>query len=197
MNVDDFKTLMKTDTDSRSICQTVLFSSDMWLVDHKNMGNSAKVYDQMKLFFARKLAMSNSNVAIVGSAKTGFSMNPKKLFRPFNDEDSDIDVILVWPAKYSEFWSELLHLFYGKSTYIDSNVHQDVFRKFVTLRRRDTWPSKIFQDWHQKMDGLKRDFFTEFSVGNPIKYRVYESWDAVEAYHENGISKLRSMSTGA
>jgi hypothetical protein len=166
--------------------------SDMWLVSHKKMGNSAQVYDRMTQFFASKLKMAKRNVAFVGSAKTGFSLHPDKNFRAFDDERSDIDVILVWPAKFGEFWTELLRMFYADRAQMAGDHRREIFRKFVTLRRDDQLPSAIFKDWHQSMDVLKRDFFTEFTVSNPIKYRIYESWDAAEAYHESGIEHLRA-----
>jgi hypothetical protein len=197
MDVEAFKALLKSEMPNRQICQEVLFSSDMWLVMHKEMGESAYVYDRMTSFFSKKLEMAKRNVAIVGSAKIGFSLHPEKGFRAFNDDTSDIDVVLVWPDKFAEFWREMLKMFYSKTAHIPAATRKEVFRKFVTLRREDQWPAAAFQDWHRAMDELKRDFFTEFSVGNAIKYRVYESWDAAEAYHANGIGILRAARTGS
>jgi hypothetical protein len=197
MNVDEFKNFIQDNDDDRKICQQVLFSSDMWLVTHKGLGSSAPVYDHMKRFFGSKLSMSNNNVAIVGSAKIGFSLNPTKSFRPFDDEVSDIDVVLVSPKRFSELWAEILALYYNDGgNIIGARTRNDVFRKFVTLKRNENWPSKIFQEWHQTMDRLKRDFFTEFNVGNSIKYRIYESWEAAGSYHESGIRILRNQITG-
>src|SRR4051812_31800572 len=132
MTVDDFKGLLKGKTSSRDICQRVLMGSDMWLVSHKKMGNSAQAYDQMTQFFASKLKMAKQNVAFVGSAKTGFSLHPEKNFRPFDDDKSDIDVILVWPAKFAEFWTELLRIFYANRDQFSTEYRREIFRKFVT-----------------------------------------------------------------
>src|SRR5262249_30697036 len=125
MTVDEFKALLKTQVPSRDICQRVLMSSDMWLVTHKKMGDSAQVHDQMTRFFASKLKMAKQNVAFVGSAKTGFSLHPDKNFRNFDDERSDIDVILVWPSKFSEFWAELLRMFYADRNQVEANYRKE------------------------------------------------------------------------
>lgn len=196
MTVDDFKTLLAGDMSSHNICQQVLMGSDMWLVTHKGMGDSTKAHDDMTQFFATKLRMAKKNIQFVGSAKTGFSLNPSKEFRAFDDEASDIDVILVSPVKFHEFWEELLRMFYQNRDQIPVNYRREIFRKFVTLERGDQLPSQLFRDWHQHMDALKRDFFTSFTISNPIKYRVYESWEAAESYHESGIDALRTKIAG-
>ena len=196
MTVEEFKALVRK-KDNAEICHEVLFSSDIWLAAHKSLGPSSAVYDSMKRFFGSKLKIQPSNVAIVGSAKTGFSLNPSKKFKAFHDEDSDIDVILVSPQKFAEFWTDMLSAFYNRSSSVTATTHKDVFRKFVTLRRSDSWPSDSLQTWHRTMDAVKQGFFTEFSVSNPIKYRIYESWDAAQSYHESGVAALRKQIGGA
>jgi hypothetical protein len=191
MEIEEFKELIKTNTDDLHVCQSVLMSSEVWLLTHKGHANSAKVYDEIKVFFSGKLKIPATDVAIVGSAKLGFSLSPFKDYKVFDEEDSDVDVILVSPRKFNEFWDELLALYYGRGSFVGEDHFLDVFRKFVTLERNVDFPSARLRDWHQTMDGLKRDFFARFSIGNKIKYRVYESWDAANSYHASGIAKLR------
>jgi hypothetical protein len=196
MEVSEFKKLLKEESDGRKVSRTALFSSDVWLVRHKNLGEAAPVYDKIKDFFASHLEVQSANVAIVGSAKIGFSLNPKKAFEPFDDEDSDIDVILVSKPKFEEFWAELVRAYYS-ATPINKLHYKDIFRKFLAIERDLDIPSDRITRWHQTMDSVKRDFFTEFSISNPIRYRVYESWDAVMDYHASGMNRLRSTLFGA
>lgn len=45
-------------------------------------------------------------VVIVGSANWGYSLNPGKAFKPF-DDDSDVDVAIVSSQHFEETWKEI------------------------------------------------------------------------------------------
>jgi hypothetical protein len=60
-----------------------------------------------------RLPITAENIAIVGSAKLGFSLNPDGYFNPFSDE-SDIDVVVVNETLFDEIWSILLKWHYPR-----------------------------------------------------------------------------------
>lgn len=68
----------------------------------------AKDYDEFKLYMSKKLEIHVNNIAIVGSAKMGFSLSPDKNYRTFNDE-SDIDLVLVSDRIYKSSRWHLLN----------------------------------------------------------------------------------------
>lgn len=49
----------------------------------------------------------------------------------------------------------------------------------------------FFREWSGKVDPCRRDLQTLFSINHEINYRIYESWEAVEQYHCNGLNKLK------
>jgi hypothetical protein len=195
MNQVDFKAYIKAN-DNADICRNYLFSSDFWLLKEKGFQNPNATYDEIKLFFADRFSLSNNNIGVVGSAKTGFSLNPDKNFRAFDKEESDIDVVLVSDKHFSLLWQELLNLYYSPGSYVSSSEQTAVFRRFIWLKRDNSYPSALMRDWNQKMDALKSDFFTKFQIANKLTYRIYQTWEAVEQYHVAGIAKLRKNLDG-
>jgi hypothetical protein len=55
-----------------------------------------------------------SRVEVVGSGNWGFSLNPRKGFKPF-DNNSDIDVAIVSSLQFEEIWKE--YRAYQRSTF--------------------------------------------------------------------------------
>jgi len=155
----DFKKLLSTSDDAQRICREHLFSSVVWLLEQKTPGKSPQVYDQIKLFFADRLQISNSDVSIVGSAKLGFSLSPGENFRDFDTEKSDIDVVLVSSKLFHVFWDELLRMFYSSETYVYETHFRSVFQKYVTLHDTFMPPSTPIREWQQKVGNLKKRFF--------------------------------------
>jgi hypothetical protein len=196
MQLDDFKRLLNGDQSDVDVCRKYLFSSDVWLFREKKFENPANKYDELKLFFADRLSLSNSNVGVVGSAKTGFSLHPTKNFRSFDNEHSDIDIVLISDRYFLQFWGELLQFYYSAGTYVSSYEIDSVFRKFISLKRDNSYPSEAMRSWNQKMDAMKSDFFTDFQIANKLTYRIYQSWEAVEQYHVSSIAKLRTNLRG-
>lgn len=67
---------------------------DVWYFNDKCGKNWFGIYDQFKQLILNKLEAHYNDIAIDGSAKLGFSLNPTKNFRLFNKE-SDIDIIVI------------------------------------------------------------------------------------------------------
>lgn len=62
-------------------------------------------YFGLKDAVAKEYGLHHSQVVVVGSAKLGFSIAPKKRYRPFT-ETSDIDVAFASPQLYDNFWRD-------------------------------------------------------------------------------------------
>jgi hypothetical protein len=91
---------------------------------------SSDVYFELKREIAEQFKLHPAEVLVVGSAKLGFSIVPKKRYRFFNDE-SDIDVALVAPQLFEQVWAEVYDYWYG-GAYWDQH---------------DTFCSYLFQGW--------------------------------------------------
>ena len=94
---------------------------------------SSDVYFELKREIAEQFELHPAEVLVVGSAKLGFSIVPKKRYRFFNDE-SDIDVALVAPQLFEQVWAEVYAYWYG-GAYCDIGYAGAVHRCCLCIRQ--------------------------------------------------------------
>lgn len=149
-------------------------------------------YYSLKREIATEFNVSTSNVIMVGSAKLGYSIAPKKMWRPIHD-DSDIDMVIISDQLFDLFWRELLN-FNINLTY-RSEKDQEMYNEFLEYffkgwLRPDKFPFKYpsKQKWF--------DFFASISYKEYDKRKVtgaiYRNEHFFKLYHEINIMKLRS-----
>ena len=119
---------------------------------------------------ADHLEVHPSNIIIVGSAKLGFSVAPKKRYQHFHD-NSDIDVVVVSEPLFDQIWWE---------------VHQ------ATVRRID-WPQRTIFAKYLMRGWIRPDMFPNVSsprvsawwtffndlsrqVGLKVRGAVFRNW---------------------
>lgn len=191
--IDQFKEALRRHGSQHAYSEFVL-GSDVWFFrNNAKAGQQYERYDRFKRLFSKSLGMPQNNIAIVGSAKLGFSLAPSKAFKPF-DESSDVDIAIVSDALFRQSWDAFLEL---QSKYHLNNyqsIASNIFRRFVSLKKIDIRNS-FFEEWARKVEPCKKDLQTIFHMPNEINYRIYQSWDAVERYHCNGLNSiLRNLS---
>lgn len=187
--LEEFKRNLTVDNES-TLYNKYLLGNEVWLFE-KEMKKSHKFYDELKGFMAQSLNVPMPDIAVVGSSKLGFSLNPKKLFAP-NTEASDIDLIVVSPALFQNSWDAFLEL--SKRGHISNypRLTSTVFQRFISLKGANT-DHDFFKEWTVKMDACKKDLQTRFQIYREINYRIYNSWGSVEAYHTQGLRKIRRI----
>ncbi|MCG9130032.1 hypothetical protein JT359_20790 [Candidatus Poribacteria bacterium] len=72
---------------------------------------SQEVYFDLRSDVADHFGLHPNEVLVVGSAKLGFSVSPKKRYFPFGDK-SDIDVALVSTVLFDKIWEDVFHYRY-------------------------------------------------------------------------------------
>ncbi|CAD5578883.1 hypothetical protein IOR21_000867 [Escherichia coli] len=176
------------------IYRKYLLGHDVWYFRNK-LGklNYAEVYDDLKILMSERLGVHINNVAIVGSAKLGFSITPTedKAFREFN-EDSDIDIVVVSPELFRKSWDAYLDVAKRQRIPYYYKITSNIFRKFVSLKNID-YNNEFFRDWKNKIEPCQKDLQVIYEVPNEINYRIYESWEDVERYHVQGLEKLKNL----
>ena len=89
----------------------LLTLSNAELVNKYYLSGSAFALDNGRHYRLRQtvtdfLQVDYSQVFMVGSAKLGFSIKPKRRFQPFYDR-SDIDIVVVCRELFEEIWREV------------------------------------------------------------------------------------------
>src|SRR6266568_8267073 len=86
--IDKFKSDLRMDI-SRIIRKHIIFG-DCWVFDNEK-------YFDLRAHVADNFNIHPSEVLVVGSARMGFSVAPRKRYQPFHDS-SDIDIAIVSPS---------------------------------------------------------------------------------------------------
>jgi hypothetical protein len=176
------------------IYRKYLLGHDVWYFrDKLKKKNHAEFYDDLKIFMSEKLEIHINNIAIVGSAKLGFSLTPteEKAFKNFHDK-SDMDIVVVSSDLFRKCWSAYLDVAKTERVPYYNMVTGNIFRKFVALKNIE-FNNDFFRQWKGRMEPCQKELQVVYDVPNEINYRIYESWEDVERYHVQGLEKLKEM----
>lgn len=163
-----------------------VMAGDVW-VFLKNYGESwYHHYDEFRLYVSKKLDVHYNDIAIAGSGKLGFSINPEKNFKKF-DENSDIDIIIISQELFYSFWKEYFNDSYSATGIKNiGKIAFGIFRKYLFL---DGFKNSnlYYRNWMVKTRGFEKDLQLQFGIENEIHYRIFESWGVAQAYYVNSI----------
>lgn len=200
MTSDELVEALKTHG-SKFVYNTVLLNEDVYVLRKAYPGNAVQMYHKLKMLTSDALDVPLKNVAVVGSAKVGYSLTPEKNFRLFNDE-SDLDVAIVSAPLFAELWECSLN--YVNSTIGGANkepyslVAKNVFKHFISIKTKDVQGQKVpyFASWLNRVDKFKQELELNFKLPTEINYRVYDAWKYVEQYHVSGLNAVLDHATG-
>lgn len=180
-----------SDRGGKFVYDTFLMNEDVWFINRSAKENPGRSYHDFKVLVAKSLEISVKNIAIVGSAKTGYSLNPSKKFREFSEE-SDVDLVIVSNDHYKSLWESYLNSVNTVLGQSYAKVAKDVFRHFVSVKAEDIAGEqvKFFSDWLDRVGELRRELQMNFLMPSEINYRVYQDWKYVEQYYVAGLNSL-------
>jgi hypothetical protein len=133
-------------------------------------------------------------VVVVGSAKLGFSIAPKKMYRSFGNE-SDVDVAIASQHLFDRLWNQTYEYF-QENPGSWSNVND--FRKYLFegwVRPDFLPPSRVFplsQEWWEFFRGLTS---SDKYGRNKITGALFRSWYYLERYQAAAVNGCRTHST--
>jgi hypothetical protein len=166
--------------------ETFLFDNHSWLFPTA----SGHEYDEVRKILGRHFKIEADEVAIVGSAKYGFSLSPEKNFRQFDTEMSDVDMVVISRPLFSSTWHFLRRAYYNGNTTIKKMYEGDVFRRFIMLGTDDPIESEYLRDTMKMVDQVRRVATTQLGISQSLKLRIYQSWSDAMAYHVWSAQKL-------
>ncbi len=179
------------------IYEKFLTGNDVWYFkNYLKKEDYSNVYDEFKKYIANNFKVSFQEVAIIGSAKTGFSLSPDKKeklqkFGTASDCTSDIDIVLISNRYFNKFWN--MYLERKQKHYIkDYNyVTNCIFQKFITFKGFDAYEDEEYANWKKQTGEYQKILEAEFDILHPAHYRIFDSWSAAESYYKNSIDKLK------
>lgn len=185
------------------VANKFIFSGSSYVFEGNSEQESA-LWDHL----ACGLGVAASDLCIVGSAKTGFSLSPDNFPRQFSDS-SDIDVIVVSPAIFDDLWLSLLkwHYSFGGPNASALNHRwakeriKDVYWGYfspASLKNStlDASPPRIsaVRDLAVRwFDTLKSTSLIPSLAARDVNARLYRTWDHAQRYHVHGLSLLKQQ----
>lgn len=139
-------------------------------------------YLNLRSDVAKQFSLHPNEVLIVGSAKLGFSIAPKKRYRYFSD-DSDIDVVITSSALFDQIW----HATFTYKQEVGMWDQETEFKDY--LFRGWIRPDKLPPSTHFSLCSEWWEFFRHLSnTGKYGKFKIvgalYKSWFYLENYQK-------------
>ncbi|HEX5688265.1 MAG TPA: hypothetical protein VFY73_29955 [Ideonella sp.] len=189
MNREEFVAALQTQTPSRFV-EDQLFDRIPHAFGEDRMG-----FSKWKRELGSRIDVDPACITIVGSAATGFSLNPNKNFKAF-DEKSDLDVAVISPHHFSEGWRYLrmngtrrLRLDPATRIAWDEHVNRYIYwGTLATDRLLGVLPfGAKWLEAFSYMTGLAP------SAGRPVNLRIYVDYDAMRSYQVQSTKSLRNQ----
>ncbi len=180
----------------RSFKAQLLVKSALWLLQNHITFGEAFVFEDdrsryvdFKIEIAEQFHIHPSEVVLVGSAKLGFSIAPKKRYQSFGDK-SDIDVAIICPPLFEQIWQEVLEYWNNDNPWSQEASFKDyLFRGWI---RPDKLPPadrfEVRKRWWNFFGNLTRTRkYGNYSVTGAL----YKSWHFFETYQRISIQQCQ------
>lgn len=185
--VQEFKDTVSDENNSleKIIDKYLLFGTPYIFKDDEN-----KFYE-LKNEIAGFLKVSQTNIFVVGSAKLGFSIAPKKRYKHFNEE-SDIDIAIIDGATFLRYWKILYE--YNTIGRAWSSDEEKTYRKFLEYffkgwLRPDKFPSTMNEkrEWFDFFKSLQKKYKFKISAG------IYYDINVFSGYNRENLNSIREV----
>ena len=192
---------LKTDLltlDPKDFYMKHIVKSHNWYFSSYLQIPSDELVDKMDFFkeiVSSNFGISFHNLQIVGSAKTGYSLSPKKVLRPFHDEipgkpSSDIDIAIVSQKLFERYWEKARHVKRIQYQTYYTNLTKSIFRGYINDKDL-VEIGGVTREWDALINPINVTLQDKLGFVHPITYRLYRSWDDLEDYQLGGISKAK------
>ncbi|MBW4605660.1 MAG: hypothetical protein KME22_00150 [Hassallia sp. WJT32-NPBG1] len=185
-NIDRFKVAL---SDSLQTDQLIVQKYIIHGTPYVFKDDEGKYFD-LKYEIATNFKENPECVRMVGSAKLGFSIAPRKLWNSFSEE-SDIDIAIISRTLFEQFWSELydFDIALANRTERDEQTYNKFLKYFFKgWLRPDLFPFKYSRknQWFEYFNSISYKH-TPQKIAGAISY----SSEIFEKYHMQNIKRIR------
>lgn len=167
-----------------------------WVIDRTPyvFNSDQEEYVLWKSKLAEKIEVDGRAITLIGSASIGFSLNPDKNYRKF-DQSSDIDIAIVSAHHFELAWHTVRNFgaLRHRLTILQQNSLKDHRSRLIywgTFDTKHLLPRLPFgKQWFEafeKMTALPPTRDRE------INARIYRDFESLSAYHVNNLNTLRA-----
>lgn len=139
---------------------------------------------------SREFQVHPSSIVVVGSTRTGFSLNPKRRLRPVRRR-SDIDVAIVSADLFDDLWERVYAYSRADRSWDTRWFRKTLFKGWIDPRSLPTGPTfEAAAHWGKVFDDLMQS--RRFGLRS-ISARLYRTWERLELYHEQSVLACKQI----
>lgn len=167
-----------------------------WVIDRTPhiFGSDQNLYVLWKSKLAEMIEVDGRAITLIGSASIGFSLNPDKNYRKF-DNESDIDVAIVSAHHFELAWHTVRNfgsLRHGLTNLQRNSLddHRSRLIYWGTFDTKHLLPRLPFgKQWFEAFEKMTAESPTR---DREINARIYRDFESLSAYHVNNLNTLRT-----
>lgn len=154
-------------------------------------------YAEWRHNLAKKLNVPATSIIVVGSSRTGYSLNTSRekdrLFSSFC-EDSDIDVAIVDSFLFEKVWKRFNEIFSNDEATTKLKKDEKFYRELLSresliLRSSvmDVLPDK--GAWKKAAEDAAMELGEKF-YQNKVVFKIYRTHESILRYHVNNVQEV-------
>lgn len=174
------------------------FLCSKWILDRTPhiFADDRSEYLRWKETLSQKLSIDSKSIVFTGSSSVGFSLNPSKKFKSF-DENSDIDLAIVSDLHFDISWKYLRNmgtrrfdLTIRQKQHIQEHVTRLIYwGTIATDKILEILP--FGKDWELVLLELAKH---EPINGKEINIRIYKDFESLRQYQINNLKNISQLS---
>ncbi|KAA6325568.1 hypothetical protein EZS27_025233 [termite gut metagenome] len=193
-SVETIKNDLKQLEEKEFLIKYLLKSDNWYFSEYQSQSelDSVTQMDILKEILNKSIGVAFHNILMVGSGKIGCSLSPDKEFKKFDDgdENSDIDIAIISSKLFDHLWEKIRTECSIKYIYQYEKITSSIFRGFINEHNFKNI-DEIRPEWNARIDNTNKSLQKHLSIYHHVNYRIYRSWEDLEAYHILGIRKLK------
>ncbi|MDR1291110.1 MAG: hypothetical protein LBK06_07915 [Planctomycetaceae bacterium] len=172
-----------------------------WYFYNEARQDENKMNEMMEQFaeiVSVSLSVSSASIFIVGSAKLGYRLSPRKddkLFRPFGNS-SDFDIAILSNRMFEYFWYQLRERQQTSAKIFFTDQYRclasSIFRGFLNSFHIEVIDG-VKTEWIQMFADTTKKLQDNLGISHKISYRIYRHWEDFEQYQTNGIKTIKRI----
>ena len=172
---------------------TTAFFITKWVLDHTPyiFDDNEMEYINWRHSMSEKLRIDAHDIIITGSASLGYSLNPNKYFKAF-DEKSDIDISIISHYYFDIAWHDLIQVAPDRISIKMKNALDDHRKRLIywgTIATDKILPLLSFGPTWER--AIKSTPMPTQLQDHDINFRIYKDAASIRNYIANSINKCK------
>jgi hypothetical protein len=173
------------------------YITSKWIVERIPylFNNDLELYIDWKERLSLLIGVDSKSIVFTGSSAVGFSLNPDKNFKAFNDS-SDIDVAIISSYYFDVSWHFLRNIGTEmfklkpkeKNSIIDHRQRLIYWGTIATDKIVQILP--FGKKWVDAIDSMRT---IDPTMDREINFRIYKDFEALRSYQTDSIEKVKDI----